>query len=94
MMVLEPNIHLTDLPEEILDLRMPVEYAQWQEALYRWVMVELKAGKNDIAKDARKAFETTLIKSALELSGGHRRLAAERLGYGRNTLSRKIQGCQ
>jgi two-component system nitrogen regulation response regulator GlnG len=38
-----------------------------------------------------KEFEKTLILRALAHTGGHRMEAAQRLGWGRNTLTRKIQ---
>jgi len=82
---------MLDLPPELLELETGAELAQWQEALAQWAVLQLKAGKNDVAKDALMSFETALIRTALELCGGHRYLAARRLGYGRNTLTRKIR---
>jgi len=38
-----------------------------------------------------REFEKTLILRALAHTGGHRMEAAQRLGWGRNTLTRKIQ---
>ena len=91
LMAVEARIRMLDLPPELLELETGAELAQWQEALAQWAVLQLKAGKNDVAKDALMSFETALIRTALELCGGHRYLAARRLGYGRNTLTRKIR---
>lgn len=48
-------------------------------------------GDSDIAKDALEEAESTLIEAALQFTNGHRQRAAKLLGYGRNTLSRKIK---
>jgi two-component system nitrogen regulation response regulator GlnG len=94
--LMSPNarIHMADLPPELLDTKTCVELTQWQDALSQWAMLQLKAGKSDIAKDAQINFEKVLIRKAMELSDGHRHLAAKRLGYGRNTLTRKIKELQ
>jgi len=91
LMSYEANIKMVDLPAELLDLKTTTELTQWQEALCQWAVLQIKAGKNDVAKQAQATFEKVLIRTALDLSGGHRYLAAKRLGYGRNTLTRKIQ---
>ncbi|MGD0959975.1 MAG: helix-turn-helix domain-containing protein [Methylomonas sp.] len=54
----------------------------------------MQARKTDIAKNAQHSLETVLIETAPEQAGGHRRRAAKLLGYGGNTLSRKIQELQ
>jgi len=86
-----PSIRLLDLPTEFLNLQTSKELLEWQDALAQWAVLQLKAGKNNIAKDAASACEKILIHTALELSNGQRNLAAKRLGLGRNTLTRKIQ---
>jgi two-component system nitrogen regulation response regulator GlnG len=47
--------------------------------------------KTPLLDDALPAFEKTLIEIALAHSGGHRQEAARLLGWGRNTLTRKIK---
>ena len=51
---------------------------------------ELAAGADGVLTRALAEFERTLIGAALEHSGGHKGDAARRLGYGRNTLTRKL----
>lgn len=89
-----PCIRLSDLPGELRVTEAITEPALWHEALLRWTELQLKAGKNDVAKHAQTVFETVLIRAAMEQCEGHRYLAAKRLGYGRNTLTRKIKELQ
>ena len=63
----------------------------WQEALRTWAKTELKRGKQPILDYAMPTFETIMINAALEHTQGRRREAAEALGWGRNTLTRKIK---
>ncbi|WP_230656729.1 sigma 54-interacting transcriptional regulator [Psychrobacter sp. I-STPA10] len=63
----------------------------WQQALRAWVDNALQAGKTDILQIATPEFERILIEVALEHSNGRKGDAAELLGWGRNTLTRKIQ---
>jgi two-component system nitrogen regulation response regulator GlnG len=63
----------------------------WSEMLRSWAAAELKAGRSDLLADATPAFERTMIEVALEACHGQRQEAARRLGWGRNTLTRKIK---
>ena len=91
LMATETRIRIADLPPELMDMQTAVKSNQWQDALHEWTELQLKTGKNNLAKEAEITFESVLIRSAMELSNGCRSLAAKRLGYGRNTLSRKIE---
>ncbi|MDH3640444.1 MAG: nitrogen regulation protein NR(I), partial [Gammaproteobacteria bacterium] len=51
----------------------------------------LALGELNIAKRVGEEFERVLIESTLHYTGGHRQDAARRLGWGRNTLTRKIK---
>ena len=63
----------------------------WQELLCQWARNELVSGKQDILRDAVPAFEHALIEVALAHTRGRKREAAELLGWGRNTLTRKMK---
>ncbi|MGH8851700.1 MAG: nitrogen regulation protein NR(I) [Casimicrobiaceae bacterium] len=63
----------------------------WQQALDRELARSLARGERAVAGRLEKEFERTLILRALAHSGGHRMEAAQWLGWGRNTLTRKIQ---
>jgi two-component system nitrogen regulation response regulator GlnG len=89
------DVHLDDLPPELL--HPPGKEAQplatqegWLEALQHWADERIRLGECNIAKDAIDAAEGILITAALGVTRGRRQEAAKLLGYGRNTLTRKI----
>jgi two-component system nitrogen regulation response regulator GlnG len=51
----------------------------------------LNQGQESLLDTALPAFEKIMIQSALEHTGGRRQEAARLLGWGRNTLTRKIK---
>lgn len=63
----------------------------WDAALAHWAQEALKHEPRPLLDAALPTFERTLIRAALAASGGHRQDAARRLGWGRNTLTRKIK---
>ena len=67
------------------------EHANWPTLLRQWAELKLRAGQNDLLGEALPEFERTLIRIALAECGGQRQEAARRLGWGRNTLTRKIK---
>ena len=81
-----------DLPAEI---RSPAAAQApsggWPEELRRWARAELHAGGIDLVGRAQAELERVLIDCALERTGGQRIKAAELLGLGRNTLTRKLK---
>jgi two-component system nitrogen regulation response regulator GlnG len=56
-----------------------------------WAEQALAQGKQGILDQALPMFERIMIASALRHTHGRRRDAAQLLGWGRNTLTRKIQ---
>jgi len=63
----------------------------WTRQLRRWASRELASGKSDLFSRAQSELERVLIEAALDQTGGQRQKAAELLGLGRNTLTRKLQ---
>ena len=63
---------------------------EWTDALREWVIDALAKGEADIHARAREALDQTLLQAALQASEGHRQNAAQALGVGRNTLTRKL----
>ncbi len=63
----------------------------WQQALGIWAKQSLQAGATDILQTATPEFERVLLTAALHHSGGKKIAAANLLGWGRNTLTRKLQ---
>ncbi len=92
LMVMAPGqvIEPKDLPPETLaEPRQAV--LEWAEALAHAAGARLARGEHDILNDLTTEFERTLIRVALEHTGGRKIEAANLLGWGRNTLTRKIQ---
>jgi two-component system nitrogen regulation response regulator GlnG len=88
------EVHLSDLPPELgRGAVKPVDSGQsdWRELLHHWARNELVQGKHHILREATPAFEKVMIEVALQHSRGRKRDAAELLGWGRNTLTRKIR---
>ncbi|WP_407276076.1 nitrogen regulation protein NR(I) [Halothiobacillus sp. DCM-1] len=65
--------------------------AQWTGDLKRWAEARLAAGDQDLLATAAPAFERTLLKAALQFTGGHKQQAAALIGWGRNTVTRKLK---
>ena len=88
------RIDVADLPPELRGppARVPAESeSNWQQALDRELAQALARGERAVGERLEKEFEKTLILRALQHTGGHRMEAAQWLGWGRNTLTRKIQ---
>ena len=90
------HIQIQDLPPELKS--KPVQTKQsvltdthWQQVFENWAVQELSSGHPELAKQAIPMAEAILIKAALNQTHGKRHEAAKLLGYGRNTLSRKIK---
>ncbi|HVT36887.1 MAG TPA: nitrogen regulation protein NR(I) [Nevskiaceae bacterium] len=68
-----------------------VASGEWHELLRVWADRALAAGNSDLLGTATPLFERVMIEAALKETGGQRQEAAKRLGWGRNTLTRKIK---
>ena len=68
----------------------PAPGGGWEHALARWAEARLEAGGTRLMDDAGPRFERVLIDAALRHSNGLRHEAARLLGWGRNTLTRKL----
>lgn len=89
------EIYIDDLPPELIDQTATEQVSEvsgnWQSELRSWATGYLATGGNVPLLDvAMPAFERAVIESALAHTGGRKRDAAELLGWGRNTLTRKL----
>jgi two-component system nitrogen regulation response regulator GlnG len=85
-------INIEDLPPELQeDKAEQTANGDWLEVLRRWVERQLAQGDTGILEQATPQFERVMIETALKKSGGRRQDAARLLGWGRNTLTRKIK---
>lgn len=73
------------------EARDDVGQTHWEQQLQGWIRQQLINGKHDIAKQAIASVETLLIQTALTHTHGRKHEAALLLGYGRNTLTRKLK---
>ena len=80
-----------DLPKELLHINVDEQPRDWEIALAKLVRQKLDRGQREVSEDLVRRFEATLLKVALAHSGGHRQNAAKLLGWGRNTLTRKLK---
>lgn len=86
------DVHIEDLPPELhLGEAAESVAGDWQLSLRSWAREALDQGKSALLDEAMPAFETIMIEVALEQTGGRRQDAAKLLGWGRNTLTRKIK---
>jgi len=84
------EVKLEDLPDE-LKLENIEKLNDWTKVLQSWSESYLAKGKTDLLEEAIPEFEKTLIKVALNKTMGRKKEAADLLGWGRNTLTRKIK---
>jgi two-component system nitrogen regulation response regulator GlnG len=85
------TIEIKDLPPEMRTQSAGIGTDDWVTALGREAELRLHRGETGIMDELTRQFEKTLILKALAQTGGRRIEAAQLLGLGRNTLTRKIQ---
>lgn len=87
------EIQAEDLPPELnaASTEQGGRDEPWEAVFRRWARQSLKQGQGALLDQAMPAFEQILIQTALEHTGGRRQEAARLLGWGRNTLTRKIK---
>jgi two-component system nitrogen regulation response regulator GlnG len=93
--VLSPGneIRAEDLPAEFsaADSRSSAPEVDWTAALHAWAERQGLKPEQPLLDVALPAFERTMIQVALRATQGHKQEAARLLGWGRNTLTRKLQ---
>jgi two-component system nitrogen regulation response regulator GlnG len=85
------EILLEDLPPELRAQVSDENSVEWQHSLQRWAEQRLAVGVEDLLGEVIPKIEMVMIQAALKHTGGHRQNAAKLLGWGRNTLTRKIK---
>ena len=95
LMVMVPGkiIELEDLPPEIRVNSVRHENkspSDWEDAFAAWCRDWFEKNEGPLLSEAVANFESVLIKVALSLTDGRRQEAAKLIGWGRNTLTRKI----
>jgi two-component system nitrogen regulation response regulator GlnG len=65
--------------------------SDWESGLGRLAVKMLQDGDKEVYDDLCSRFEKVVLQAALEVTRGRRVEAAQRLGIGRNTITRKLQ---
>ncbi|WP_117235606.1 nitrogen regulation protein NR(I) [Vibrio maerlii] len=84
----------SDLPDELLEekkVEFEGEGSSWQDQLAVWAKSALASGETELLSHSLPDFERILLEVALEHTKGHKQDAAKVLGWGRNTLTRKLK---
>ena len=85
-------ISAEDIPGDLGGNETPKHAArEWTRTLAAWAEQQLHSSDAPLLDSALPEFEKTLIETAMSQTNGHRQEAARRLGWGRNTLARKMK---
>ncbi|HPE59905.1 MAG TPA: nitrogen regulation protein NR(I) [Thiolinea sp.] len=89
------EVVVDDLPPDLQPGRQPGTEVpvpdNWENALARYAENRLAQGDKNLLGDLAPVFERILLVAALNRTGGRKIEAAELLGWGRNTLTRKLR---
>src|SRR5690606_1581725 len=86
------EVHIEDLPPELLEHKESSSPGEdWEKALRYWADQALTKGQHQLLSEAVPTYERALIETALKYTAGRKRDAANLLGWGRNTLTRKLK---
>ena len=85
------TLSCADLPAEMIDNPESGDDADWQNMLRRWLQNQLAKNGSDLSGATIPIVERTLIEIALAKTRNNRQEAAKLIGWGRNTLARKIK---
>lgn len=88
------SIHLSDLPAELREDVGNTTHSEsdnWPQSLQKTIEQQLASGQTEIADNVIPDVERILISAALNHTGGKKNDASKLLGWGRNTLTRKIK---
>ena len=86
------DIQVDDLPPELQgSAESGKSFSDWEAGLFSWATANIEKGSSDLLGEALPKFERTMIEAALQHTQGKRQEAAKLLGWGRNTLTRKIK---
>jgi two-component system nitrogen regulation response regulator GlnG len=84
----ENIIPVAAIPKQVIQ---PSSSSSWESGLKTIAKKMLEANNEGIYQELLNKFEKSLIETALEVTRGRKVEAAERLGIGRNTITRKVQ---
>ncbi|SUH18732.1 nitrogen regulation protein NR(I) [Salmonella enterica subsp. enterica] len=90
------EVLIQDLPGELFEASAPDSPSHlppdsWATLLAQWADRALRSGHQNLLSEAQPELERTLLTTALRHTQGHKQEAARLLGWGRNTLTRKLK---
>lgn len=90
------EVLIQDLPGELFESNVPestshMQPDSWATLLAQWADRALRSGNQNLLSEAQPELERTLLTTALRHTQGHKQEAARLLGWGRNTLTRKLK---
>ena len=85
------TVDADQLPAETRTTAHTLKEDDWHLQLKRIAEKKLALNETDLLSCLGHTFERTLLETALKYTGGHKQEAARRLGWGRNTLARKLK---
>ena len=85
------DVAMDDLPPELFDVQKTVSSGDWRTLLGQEIQQRLEAGESRILDELVPEFERLALETALQKTAGRKKDAAELLGWGRNTLTRKLK---
>lgn len=95
VMATSQEVLIEDLPPDLQSSRPNTTTSgdDWEKALRAWAsqkLVDVGPGDPGVLQEAIPKFEKIMIQAALKQTGGRKRDASVLLGWGRNTLTRKL----
>ncbi|WP_340620113.1 nitrogen regulation protein NR(I) [Xenorhabdus siamensis] len=102
VMAASKEILVQDLPSDLIENQsskqtnhppasLPLSSGDWSQQLAAWAEKALQEGRVDLLSDILPRLERTLLNCALTHTNGHKQEAARLLGWGRNTITRKLK---
>ena len=94
LMVMAPGqiVQIDDLPTELANgSNESTSRDDWQHLFRQWASAKALSGQEGALSDVIPQVEQLLMEVALEKTAGKRQEAAKLLGWGRNTLTRKLK---
>ena len=83
------EIQVSDLPDDLI-LQKKGPELNWDDLLEVWATEKLSNGDDHLLNSTIPIFEKTMIRVAMKATKGKKSEAANLLGWGRNTLARKM----
>lgn len=84
------EVTIEDLPADLRDSHNKTDI-DWEKLLFQNMIQRLNRGETRILDEVTPKFESIALAAALEKTGGRKKDAADLLGWGRNTLTRKLK---